>query len=71
MISMKYRKGLNKVNVCAQSGILAIGVNNPLIKINMIRKKNMTNMACCKVDEWLDTINPNPETTNKYTNTER
>ena len=71
MISMKYRKGLNRVNVCAQSGMLAIGVNNPLIKINIIKKKNMTNKACCIVDEWLDIINPNPDSTRIYRNTER
>lgn len=29
---------------CAHVGIDSIGVNNPLIKIKIITKKNMTNM---------------------------
>ena len=36
---------------CAQSGMLRTGVNRPLIRMNTIRKKNMTNMACCIVAE--------------------
>ena len=36
---------------CAQSGMLRMGVNKPLIRMNRRRKKNMTNIACCSVSE--------------------
>ena len=36
---------------CAHWGILATGVNSPLIKMKIIMKKNMTNIACCIVSE--------------------
>ena len=32
-------------------GILATGVNSQLIKMKIIMKKNMTNIACCIVSE--------------------
>ena len=49
---------------CAHVGIDSIGVNNPLIKIKIITKKNMTNMVCCMVDELLAFVTPIPDIVN-------
>ena len=42
--SMKYRNGLRYVSVCAQGGMLEIGVISPLVKIKMMRKKKFSLM---------------------------
>ena len=56
---------------CAHVGILLMGVNKPLIKIKISIQNHMTNMACCMVAEWLEMINPNPETTRMKTSVAR
>ena len=65
--SIKYFKGLNTVIACAHSGILLIGVNNPLSKAKMIKKKNAVSIACCCVDEKEEIAKPNPVKAIKYT----
>ena len=52
---------------CAQTGILSVGVKIPLIRIKTNIKKKDINITCCCVDEMVETNNPIPKTTNKYT----
>jgi hypothetical protein len=49
IISTKYRIGFSKVKFYAQTGILSIGMNNPLIKIKINEKNQATNIACFAV----------------------
>ena len=48
---IKYFNGLKIVIACAHSGILLIGVNNPLIRIRISIQNHITNIACCMVAE--------------------
>ena len=61
--STKYLIGLNSVMVCAYFGILSIGVNKPLININITVKNQAINMACCCVSVKFEMNNPIPNTT--------
>ena len=58
--SIKYDTGLNRVIFCAHSGMLSIGVNNPLINTKIIRKNHDMNIACCWVLVIVDTNIPKP-----------
>ena len=48
---MKNRSGLRYVSVCAQGGMLEIGVISPLVRIKMMRKKSIIKAACWVVSE--------------------
>ena len=49
------------VNFCAQSGIDDMGVSRPLSNINMMTKKNITNIVCCILSDLLAIATPKPE----------
>ena len=65
MILIKYIRGFNRSNFCAQSGMLSMDVNNPLISMNTTMKKNVTNMDCCWVFVTVDTSNPTDKITKR------
>ena len=60
--SIKYLTGFSNVIFCAQLGMFSIGVNNPLIKINITRKNHDMNIACCCVSVVVDINIPKPKT---------
>ena len=61
MIPTNQRGGKATVNHCAHCGIESSGVNNPLISMNSITKKNITKMHCCIVSEIFATAMANPD----------
>ena len=59
-ITKKYFIGLMTVSCCSHSGIFEMGVKKPEVSIVKIERNQVKNIACCCVEEIVETNMPRP-----------